>query len=151
MLAIPLATLTMVMAVSFLTVLNISYGVAWPVLVALTFDTVIVLVTTFYSSCLMGVEAFDVEGQISLRQLVRSKIFKVFSIPYIQAAVALPITYYVLTQLPVDGPVQSTVTVIGILIGVHTASFIGLYALMRSTIHIPVAWKSIITNTYWLL
>ncbi len=144
MLAIPLAALVMVMAASFLTVLNVSYGVAWPVLVALTVDTVVVLVTTFYSNCLMGVEAFDVEGQISLRKLVHSKIFKVFSIPYIQAAFALPVTYYVLTQLPMDGPVQSTVTVIGILISVHIATFIGLYTFMRHTVHIPVAWKSIV-------
>ncbi len=104
MLAIPLAALTMVMAVSFLTVLNISYGVAWPVLIVLTVDTLIVLLTNFYGSCLMGVEAFDVEGRISLRELVRSKIFKVFTIPYIQAAIALPTIYFALTQLPVDAP-----------------------------------------------
>lgn len=143
MLAIPLATITMAMAVSFLTVLNVSFGVAWPVLIALTADTLVVLVSTFYSSCLMGVEAFDAEGQISLRKLVRSKIFKVFSIPYIQAAVALPLTYFVLTHLPVAGSVQATVEVVGILISVHAATFVGLYLFMRHTIHIPIAWKNI--------
>ena len=91
----------------------------------------------------MGVEAFDAEGQISLRKLVRSKIFKVFSIPYIQAAVALPLTYFVLTQLPVAGSVAATVEVVGILISVHAATFVGLYFFMRHSIHIPVAWKSI--------
>jgi hypothetical protein len=143
MLAIPLATITMAMAISFLTILNVSFGVAWPVLVALTVDTLIVLVTSFYSSCLMGVEAFDAEGRISLRKLVKSKIFKVFSIPYIQAAVVLPLTYYVLTQVPLAGSVEPTVAVVGILIGVHLGTFVGLYAFMRHTIHIPVAWKSI--------
>ena len=39
MLAIPFATITMVMSISFLTILNVSYGVAWPVLIALTVDT----------------------------------------------------------------------------------------------------------------
>jgi len=143
MLAIPLATITMIMSVSFLTILNISYSVAWPVLIALTIDTLVLLIYNFYTSCLFGVEAFDAEGQISMRKLVRSKIFKVFSVPYIQAAIALPLTYFVLTQLPMGGSVGVTVEVIAILIGVHISTFIGVYAYMNHSIRIPVAWKSI--------
>ncbi len=143
MLAIPLATITMIMSVSFLTILNISYSVAWPVLIALTIDTLVLLIYNFYTSCLFGVEAFDAEGQISMRKLVRSKIFKIFSVPYIQAAIALPLTYFVLTELPVGGSVGVTVEVIAILIGVHISTFIGVYAYMKSSISIIVAWKSI--------
>ena len=143
MLAIPLATISMVMSISFLTVLNVSYNVAWPVLVALTIDTLIVLILTFYNSCVMGVESFDAEGKISIRKLVRSKIFKVFALPYIQAAIALPLTYVVLTRMPVADPVQATVNVVAILIGVHLSTFIGLYFFMRHSIKIQVVWKSI--------
>jgi hypothetical protein len=147
MFAIPLSTITMVMSASFLTILNVSYSVAWPVLIALTIDTLVVLISQFYSSILMGAEAFDAEGKISLRKLVRSKIFKVFSITYIQAAIALPLAYFVLTQMPVAGSVQAAVYavvyVIAILIGVHLSTFIGLYLFMHSSIRLPVAWKSI--------
>jgi len=143
MFAIPLSTITMVMSVSFLTILNVSYSVAWPVLIALTIDTLVVLISQFYSSYLMGAEAFDAEGKISLRKLVRSKIFKVFSITYIQAAIALPLAYFVLTQMPVAGSVQAVVYVIAILIGVHLSTFIGLYLFMHRSIRLPVAWKSI--------
>jgi hypothetical protein len=143
MLAIPFATLAMVMSVSFLTILNVSYSVAWPVIIALTIDTLVVLILTFYSSCVMGVENFDAEGKISVHQLVKSKIFKVFTIPYIQAAIALPLTYIVLTRLPLAGPVQATVEVVVILIGVHLSAFAGLYLFMRHSIGIPVVWKSI--------
>ena len=143
MLAIPFATITMVMSTAFLTVLKVSYSVAWPVLIALTIDTLVVLIYSFYSSCVMGKEAFDAEGKISIRKLVRSKIFKVFTIPYIQAAIALPLAYYVLTRLPVAGSVQAVLYVIAILIGVHLSSFIGLYSFMHHSVRIPVAWKSI--------
>jgi len=143
MLAIPFATITMAMSASFLTVLNVSYAVAWPVLIALSVDTLIVLISTFYSSCLMGAEHFDAEGKISIRHLVRSKIFKVFTVPYIQAAIALPLTYFVLTRLHVAGSVQATLYVIAILIGVHTSALIGLYMFMHRSVRIPVAWKSI--------
>ena len=101
------------------------------------------LIYNFYTSCLFGVETFDAEGQISLRKLVRSKIFKVFSVPYIQAAIALPLTYFVLTRLPVAGAVGVAVEVIVILIGVHISSFIGIYAYMNRSISIPVTWKFI--------
>ena len=79
MLAIPLSTITMVMATSFLTILDIDYAVAWPVVIALTFDTLVVLISQFYSNCIMGVEAFDAEGKIAIRKLFRSKIFKIFT------------------------------------------------------------------------
>jgi O-antigen/teichoic acid export membrane protein len=143
MLAIPLSTITMVMATSFLTILDIDYAVAWPVVIALTVDTLVVLVSQFYGNCVMGAEAFDAEGKIHLRQLVRSKIFKVFTVTYIQASIALPLTYFVLTALPVAGSVQATVDVIVISIGVHLSTFAGVYFFMRKSIRLPVSWRSI--------
>ena len=143
MLAIPFATITMVMSMSFLTILKMSYSVAWPVLIALTVDTLIVMISTFYSNCVMGVERFDAEGKIAFRKLIKSKIFKVFTIPYIQAAVALPLAYFVLTRLPGAGSVQATVEVVIILLAVHVSTLLGLYYFMRHSIKIPVAWKSI--------
>ena len=144
MLAIPLSTITMVMSTSFLSVLNISYSGAWPVLIALTINTLAGVITSFYSSLVMGREGFDAEGKISLRKLFGSKIFTVFSLGYIQAAIALPLTYYVLTQLHVAGTPTAAVDVIAILTGVQLATYTGLYWLWRRSVSLPVAWKSIV-------
>lgn len=143
MMAIPLATITMAMSTSFLTILNLDYAVAWPVVIALTVDSLVVLISQFYQSCLLGAEGFDAEGKISLRQLVRSKIFKVFTIPYIQAAIALPLAYYVLTAFPVAASVEAAVYVTLITVAVHLTTFSGLYLFMHRAIRLPVAWKSI--------
>jgi O-antigen/teichoic acid export membrane protein len=143
MLAIPFATITMVMSTAFLTVLKFNYSVAWPVLVALTIDTLVTLMYGFYTNCVMGKEAFDAEGKISIRKLFKSKLFTVFTIPYIQAAIALPLTYFILTRLPVAGSVQAVLYVVGILIGVHISTFIGVYSFMHHKVKLPVAWKSI--------
>jgi len=143
MLGIPLAAITIVMSYSFLTVLKVAYGVAWPVLVALSIYTLFGLVTSFYSNCVMGVEGFDAEGKISLRRLLKSKIFIVFALPYLQAAIAVPITYFVLTTLPVAGSVQATLYVVLILIAAQLTTFAVLYSFMRHSIGIPVAWVSI--------
>ena len=142
MLAIPFSALIMVMSFSFLTVLNTAYSVAWPVLVALTIDALVALLITFYNNCLMGAEHFDAEGKISIRELLKSKIFKVFTVPYIQAAIALPLIYFVLTTLPLGGAVHAALYVIAILIGVHLSSFVGLYLFMRRSVKLPVTWKN---------
>ncbi|NLF87845.1 hypothetical protein GX563_03370 [Candidatus Bathyarchaeota archaeon] len=143
MLAIPLATIVMTMASSFLTVLNVTYADGWPVLIALTVDTLITMLITFYSSILMGTENFDAAGEIHFKRLVKSRIFKLFSIPYVQSAVALPAVYLVLTQLSVGSPVTTSVAVVAVLILVHLGTFIALAAKSRRSIHVPIAWRSI--------
>lgn len=143
MFAIPFAAIIIVMSTSFLTVLNVAFAVAWPVLIALTIDTLVILVSQFYSTCLMGAEAFDAQGRIPLRQLYKTKIFKVFSLSFIQAAIALPLVYLVLTQIPSVGAVESTVYVVAINIGVHSFAFAGLYAFMHKSARIPVDWRSL--------
>jgi O-antigen/teichoic acid export membrane protein len=147
MLAIPLSAIVMTMATSFLTVLEADYAVAAPVVIALTVDTLIVLVYQFYTQCLMGTEGFDAAGKISLRELLKSRIFKVFTVPYIQAAIALPLAYYVLTTFAVAGTVEAVVDVVYILISVHLSTFLGLYVLMRRSARLPLDWVSITKYT----
>ncbi len=143
MLAIPLATIAMVMSTSLLTILDVDYTVAWPVVIVLTVDALVQLMSGFYGECLMGNESLDVEGKISLRKLVKSKIFLTFTTAYIQAAIALPLSYFILTSLPIAGTVTAALYVVGILIGVHLSTFLGIYLYMRRSVRLPVAWKSI--------
>jgi O-antigen/teichoic acid export membrane protein len=143
MFAIPMGAITIAMAKSFLTVLNISYSAASPVLMLLTLDTLVVIVSTFYSSYLLGMERLDEAGEIPFRKLVRSKIFMIFTIPYIYAALSLPSVYYVLTQLAPGGSVLAVMYVVAINMFVHLATFIGLYAFTRKSCKLKVAWKSI--------
>lgn len=143
MLALPIAAVAITMAQSLLTILNVSYAVASPILILLTFDALVLLISQFYTSYLMGVERLDVEGKISIRQLVRSKIFKVFTLPYIQAAIALPSVYYILTQVGFPDAVHAATYVVVVNIIVHAVTFIGLYALMHKEVRISVAWKSV--------
>jgi hypothetical protein len=91
----------------------------------------------------MGVEHFDEEGKISLRKLVKSKIFKVFTLPYIQSAIALPATYVFLNTLTLNNPVQAASYVVAVTIAVHAGGFFGLWALGHKSTKIPVEWKSI--------
>ncbi len=143
MLALPMVAIVFTMSGSLLTILNVSYAVAAPILMLLAVDALIVLVFQFYTQCLLGREALDVEGKISLNQLVRSKIFKVFSLPYIQAAITLPMLYVILTRVVFENPVQAVTYLVAINIAVHTVTFIGLYGFMHKSISLPSVWTSI--------
>jgi hypothetical protein len=143
MFAIPLAAIVLAMAQSLLAILNVSYSTVTPVLILLTIDALWGLMSSFYSSLLLGIERLDEEAKIPVNKLVRSNIFKLFTLPYIQAAIALPATYYVLTRLTVGQPMQalSWVTTINML--VHGATFLGLYAIMGKSARIPIPSGSI--------
>jgi O-antigen/teichoic acid export membrane protein len=144
MAAFPLATITLSMPTSLLTILNGQYSVAWPILVLGTFDALIVLISNFYSGCVLGAERLDAEGNVPLGKLVRSKIFKVFTLPYIQAAIALPTAYYLLSQFTSNSsPVQAATYVVAIIIGVHATTFTWLYLAMRRFTQLTVDWRSI--------
>ena len=100
--ALPMAVFAMVMSSSLLTILDVSYSSASLVLVVLAADALVNVLITFYQFVFMGSERLDEHAKIDLGNLVRSKIFKVNSLPYIQAAITLPLTFYVLTSLAVD-------------------------------------------------
>ena len=139
------------MATSLLTVLNESYAVAAPILMLLVFDAFVVLVSQFYTQCLLGVETVDIEGKISIGKLVRSKIFKVFTLPYVQAAIALPSVYLVLTQVVFADPVQAAMYVVSINFVVHSTTFAAMYILMRKSMSISVEWISVAKYTLSVL
>ncbi len=143
MLALPMATISVTMATSLLTILNVSYSAASPILVLLTIDALIVLVSQFYSQCLIGTETLDSAGKISFGTLAKSKIFKGFSLPYIQAAIALPTVYWVLVREPFSDPVQAALYLVGIYLAVHIISFVAIYAFMRREFNIAIPWRSL--------
>ena len=143
MLAVPMAAVALSMSTSLLTILNASYSTSYPVLILLAIDALIVLISLFYTQCLMGTETLDLGGKISLRELVRSKIFKVFSLPYIQAAIALPTVYLVFAHEPLSSPVQAASYVAGINIVVHAISCVAILALMPREFSLTVPWKSV--------
>jgi hypothetical protein len=143
MFALPMASIVISMSQSLLTVLNVSYRAASPVLILLTFDALISLVSQFYTSVLFGVEKLDEEAKIPLKKLVRSRMFKLLTLPYVQAAITLPTAFYVLTQLANGQPVQAAVYVATIIMVGHAIALFLTYIVMRTSVRIAVPWRSI--------
>lgn len=143
MFALPIAAIVISISPSLLTVMNISYREASPVLILLSIDAIIFVILQFYTNVLLGVERLDEEAKIPLRRLVKSKMFKLLTLPYVQAAITLPTALYVLSQFANGQPVQAAVCVAIINMVVHIVSFLLTYFIMGTSVRISVPWRSI--------
>lgn len=143
MFSIPITTIILSLPQSLLTILHVHFNEAAPILILLTIDAFVVLVSQFYSSVIFGVEKFDEKATIPFSELVRSKIFKVFTLPYIQAIVSIPACFYVLTQYVNDQPVLAAISVTAINFAAHIVALLAQYVMMRKSVRINVPWKNI--------
>jgi len=89
-------------------------------------------------------ERLDQDEKISFKDLVRSRLFVVFSLPYVHSAITLPLAYYVLTTpYAFNQPLQAAFSISVISMAGHLIAFSVLYVLARKTIHFDIPWKSI--------
>lgn len=142
MFALPMTVLAIVMSPSLLTILDISYRSASPVLIALAADALVTVLLTFYQFVLMGTEKLDEEATIHLGTLVRSKIFKVNSLPYIQAAITLPLVLYVLTSLVAESS-QVAFYFATIILFTHIVMLAFVYTWTIRACRVTIPWISI--------
>lgn len=142
MFAIPITTIIMATSPSLLIVLNIKYSEAQPILLLLAIDAFILLIQQFYTSVIFGTEKLDEKATIPLRKLAGSKIFKVFTLPYLQAAISLPTTIIILTRFASDQPVLSAVYVTAINLTAHGITLLIQYAMMHKAVRITFPWKN---------
>jgi len=131
MMAIPLATIAIVMSQSLLAVLKVEYINAWPVMIIMVVATILSLIGSFYASFLTGTENFDITGKISLKLLLKSKIFKVLTLSYMQAGIIIPLTFVALKFLPVSDPIRVAEYVAAIQIIMQIVYLIVIYGLVR--------------------
>jgi len=147
MFAIPMTAGAMAMPDSYLTILNPAFKAAAPVLFLLAVNAFISTMSQFFTSVLFGVEKIDEKAKIPLRQLSRSNIFKVFTLPYIHSAITLPTAFYVLTNLTLT-PVEAALYVTIINMTAGFAMFLVLYAIVRKAIKINIPWKNIVKYVF---
>jgi hypothetical protein len=74
-----------------LSILNVSYSVAKPILIILATDALLSAFSSIFGSIVSGTEKFDIDTRILFRDIVKSKLFLLLTLHYVQATiVALP-------------------------------------------------------------
>ena len=142
MFALPMTVLAVVMSSSLLTILDVSYSSASPVLVVLAVDALVVVLVNFYLFVVMGTEKLDEKATIHLGTLVRSKIFKANSISYIQAAMTLPLVLYVVTSVAANSS-QLALYFAAIMLLTHIVLLAVTYAWTIRACRVTFPWVSV--------
>jgi len=140
MFAIPMTIGAIVLSDSYLTILDVKYRVASPVLQVMALNIFVQSFTQILNSIIFGTEEIDLEAKIQLRELVKTKLFLVFSFPYLRALITLPAVYY--TLLIVGGnPLTSAL---------YTISIIFLSSLLFLALNVMFAKKALSFSFPWV-
>ena len=116
-------------------------GAEW-VLVVLALDALVMVVSGVYGAVLIGVETVDRE-RLSFKSLVRSRLFKYYSLSYLHFFITIPTTYYILTTYALHQPLAAALSVCLINSVARFAMFLLLVILVRNMFKVAVPWRSI--------
>jgi len=147
MFAIPMTAGAIMLSDSYVIIINVIYKDAWPVLVVLATNALVATLSGLFSSVLYGVEKVDEKAKISLRELVKSRLFIVFSLPYFRSAITLPTAFYILANR-VQNPLQAALYVSIINSSVSFAMFLILCAIVRKMVTINIPWRNIMKYVF---
>ncbi|MEM2632044.1 MAG: hypothetical protein QXE00_05775 [Candidatus Bathyarchaeia archaeon] len=143
MFAIPMAAGALAIPDSYLTILKVEYGEAWPILMVLAVDGLVATISTIFIYVLYGFEKIDEKAKISFRELVKSRLFVAFSLTYIHSAITLPATFYILTNYTRSQPLQSALCVAVINSAARFAMLLILYVMVCGMTEIKIPWRNI--------
>ena len=143
MFAIPLTIGAIALSDSYIRILTDKYTDAGPILIVLAMDSFVAVISSFFTAVLYGVENVDEGSRLSLRQLVRSRLFLAFSLPYIQSMITLPTAFYLLSNYARNQAFQAALYVSVVNAVARFAMFLILYAIVRKMIKIQIPWKTI--------
>jgi hypothetical protein len=142
MFAIPMTVGAVALSDSYMRMLSAPAASA-SVLVVLSIDSFVSVISGLLGTVVYGFDTVDEGTKMSLRQLVRSRIFLAFSLPYVQAAITLPSAYFALTTYAQNQPVQAALYASVINSAVHFSTFLVLYVIARKMIKISIPWRNI--------
>ncbi len=143
MFSIPMTVAAVVMADSYITLLRQDYPDASIILIVSAVDVLIAVTLNIFSAVIFGMERVERDEKISFKELVKSRLFIAFSLPYINSAIALPLTYFVLTTYAFNQPLQAAFYVSIVILIARFVSLIVLYNLSSKSVKIDIPWKSI--------
>jgi len=140
--AIPMTTGVMVLSTSYLTILELVYRDATPVLLLLAINFLCSTLSQVFSTVVVGTERLDAKAKVPFRELTKSRIFQIFTLPYIQSAVTLPTTFFALFYIAKTQLEAATyLALISLIVGI--AMLVCRYIIARKCLTFNFPWKNV--------
>jgi hypothetical protein len=140
--AIPMTIGVIVLSDSYLTILREEYLEARLVLIILAIWVFSEALLQVFRVVALGTEKIDLKAKIPFRQLLRTRLFQIFTIPYIQSAITLPATFLMLSYAGDSSLVAATyLAMINLVVGL--AMLVVTYLISRRCLTFNLPWRSI--------
>jgi O-antigen/teichoic acid export membrane protein len=142
MFAIPMTVGAIVLSDSYLLMLKLVYRDAAPVLLLLTINALCLSLSQVFNTVVMGTERLDTKAKIPFRELTKSRLFQIFTLPYIQSAITLPTTFFALFYIAKTQLEAATyLALINLLVGL--AMLLCRYIIARKCLTFSLPWKNV--------
>lgn len=143
MFAIPMSLGAIVLSEEILLILGQSYSLAWRALIILALNMLVSVPSSIFDSVISGTEMLDADAKISYRGVIKSRLFLLLTLYYVQAAVVVPLSYAIFSLMPLDA---LTAVIYLAIISTITNIIITLvkYALARKCLKFSIPWVSVI-------
>jgi hypothetical protein len=148
MFAIPMTVGAMTLSDSYVIIMKDIYRDAWPILIVLAVNAFFITVSNLFGAILFGVEQVDEQASISFRALVKSRLFIVFSLPYLQSAIILPTAFYALTANTQNKSVQAAVSISLIITLTNVVTCLIRYAIACKMVTFAFPWRNIVKYVF---
>jgi len=142
MFAIPMTAGAVVLSDSYLTILKLVYAEARPVLILLAMNLLFECTSEVFNTIVSGTERVDAKAKIAFRELVKSRLFLICTLPYVQSAVTLPAAFLILTLIAKTSLEAATYLALITLLA-NSAMLIVRYAIARRCLLFNFPWNSV--------
>ena len=142
MFAIPMTAGVIVLSDSYLTILKVVYAEARPVLLLLAISILCLTLSQVFNTVVLGTERVDAKAKIPFRELVKSRLFLLFTLPYIQSAVTLPTIFVILTSIA-KTPLEAATYLALITLLASSTMLIVIYVIARKCLVFSFPWNSV--------
>ena len=142
MFAIPMTLGAITLSGDILSILNISYRVAKPVLMALSLNAFLTTLSLVFGSIISGTEKIDVSAKISCKEIIKSKLFLSITLIYVQAAIVVPSTYLIFTSVSLDA-LTAAVYLASINVLANVIVMLAKYMIARKCLKFTIPWMNI--------
>ncbi len=142
MFIIPMTVGAMIMADSYLTILSVEYAEATFVLGLLALDLACLSLSHVLMNIVLGVDKLDEKARIPFRELLKSRIFQIFTLPYLKSLIVLPTAFYLLTESVAKNALEAAFYIAAVYFVADAVLLVCTYTIARKTTTLLFPWKN---------
>ena len=145
MFVIPMTAGAIILSDSYVMILGsveFAYRAARPVLILLAMSVLCMSMSSVFGTIVSGTEKIDEKAKIPFRRLIKTRLFLIYTLPYIKAAISLPLTYFILTTIA-ETAIEAATLLAMIIFVTDIPLLYATYTIARKCIDFSMPWKNI--------